>query len=332
MNGASYDANHLAESYVRMAMIGIACYDYIRTIPDEIAIYRDCWQKRKERRIIFPHNVILFVLIRYVSGATIAYYNATYFLGLSEEMCVRTHRIPITLKLLQTIVSQIIIGLRTYTLARYSKRVKYFMLAIFFVTCGLEAFSNYFRRVLLWHDRLCTTGNLPGLMFTFTYYLWAVLYDICAISIATYYLFSLHLETKSLLIRQMLLDGLGYLVVLTAINLTNLIFYLSAQQYLQVRAITVGITFTWILSQGMIIHTRKAARAPRTMSTIGPTDVSTFRIAVPHHDTSDSGNACEMFEHTTHLPERVRERHESVQSDDATSVKFGGRRSASDSV
>ena len=78
------------------------------------------------------------------------------------------------LLVLQTIISQVIIGLRTYTLARYSSRVKYFMIAIFLVTCGLEAFSNYFRRVLLWHDQLCTTGNLPGLMFTFTYYLWAV--------------------------------------------------------------------------------------------------------------------------------------------------------------
>ncbi|VDC02833.1 unnamed protein product [Peniophora sp. CBMAI 1063] len=331
MNGASYDANHLAESYVRMAMIGIACYDYVRTLPEEIAIYGDYWRKRKQRGCFFPPDVALFVLIRYVSAATIGYYNATYFLGMSEEMCARTHAIPVTLKLIQTIVSQIIIGLRTYTLARYSTRVKHFLIVIFLVTCGLEAFSNYFRRVLLWHDRLCTTGNLPGLMFTFTYYIWAVVYDVCAISIATYYLFSLHLETKSLLIRQMLLDGLGYLVVLTAINLTNLIFYLSAKQYLQVRAITVGITFTWILSQGMIIHTRKAARAPRTMSTIGPTDVSTFRIAVPHHATSDSGNACEMLEQTAQLPELARERSGSDQSD-ALSAKFGRRRSGSNAV
>ena len=88
---------------------------------------------------------------------------------------------------IQTIVSQIIIGLRTYTLARYSTRVKHFLIVIFLVTCGLEAFSNYFRRVLLWHDRLCTTGNLPGLMFTFTYYIWAV---VLVTSIGSWYMAS----------------------------------------------------------------------------------------------------------------------------------------------
>ena len=66
------------------------------------------------------------------------------------------------------------------------------------------------------------------------------------------------------------------------------------------------------------------------MSTLGPMDVSTFRIAVPHRETSDSGNACEMV-NTLQLPELGRERSSSGHSH-AASVKFGRRRSVSDSV
>ncbi|PPQ77209.1 hypothetical protein CVT25_011055 [Psilocybe cyanescens] len=67
---------------------------------------------------------------------------------------------------------------------------------------------------------------------------------------------------------RMLYDGLGYLFVLTGINIFNLILFKTSQD-IQTAASSLGYCVSWIMSQRLLIHLYDASRERREESLEG---------------------------------------------------------------
>jgi hypothetical protein len=55
----------------------------------------------------------------------------------------------------------------------------------------------------------------------------------------------------------MIYDGLGYFLVLTGVNIFNLILYRASDQGVQSAGASIGYAVTWIMSQRILIHLRE---------------------------------------------------------------------------
>lgn len=80
------------ETVLRLGTIAICIYDYIRTLPAEYKFWRDKGPQ------IRP-NLVLFVLIRYISVAVLIVSNVGYFShSFGEKSCQRYYMVPVVLK------------------------------------------------------------------------------------------------------------------------------------------------------------------------------------------------------------------------------------------
>ena len=96
------------------------------------------------------------------------------------------------------------------------------------------------------------------------HYLLSMCYDLLTLLISSYYLLGrqpcLYLSFSSMA-RVLLVDGLGYFVMLTAVNIVNLVFFKTAPTTaLQTAASSLGYTVTMIGGQRILIHLRGKLR------------------------------------------------------------------------
>lgn len=243
------------ETVLRLGTIAICTYDYVRTLPGEYKFWRDKGPQ------IRP-NLVLFVLIRYISAAVLIVSNVGYFShSFGEKSCQRYYMVPVVLKALQMTVCQLILGLRTYSISRRSQRIKSFLVVVTVIVTLLEWFTNLYGRVMIQTDGNCTSGNDPSKLVNWMFYIWAMLYDMTTLGLSTYFLVKAGgsgLSSMTGLVRAMVVDGLGYIVLLTITNTLNLILYRASSLSAQAAAATLGIAFTWIMSQNILIKTRDA--------------------------------------------------------------------------
>ncbi|PBK99345.1 hypothetical protein ARMGADRAFT_499180 [Armillaria gallica] len=243
------------ETVLRLGTIAICIYDYVRTLPAEYKFWRDKGPQ------IRP-NLVLFVLIRYISVAVLVVSNVGYFShSFGEKSCQRYYMVPVVLKALQMTVCQFILGLRTYSISRRSQRIKIFLIVVTVIITLLEWFTNLYGRVMIRTDGNCTSGNDPSKLVNWTFYIWAMLYDMTTLGLSTYFLIKAGgsgLSSMTGLVRAMIIDGLGYIALLTVTNTLNLILYRASSLNAQAAAATLGIAFTWIMSQNILIKTRDA--------------------------------------------------------------------------
>ncbi|KAG7439507.1 uncharacterized protein BT62DRAFT_1081562 [Guyanagaster necrorhizus] len=224
------------ETVLRIGTIAICIYDYVRTIPAEYKFWRDKGPQ------IRP-NLVLFVLIRYIKS------------------CRRFYMVAVVLKVMQATVCQFVLALRTYSISRRSQRVKIFLIAFTLIITTLEWFTNLYGRLMLQTNGNCTSGNEPTKLVNWTFYIWAMMYDIVTLGLSTYYLIKAggaSVSSMTGLVRAMVMDGLGYIVILTITNTLNLILYRASKLDAQAAAASLGFTFTWIMTQNILIKTRDA--------------------------------------------------------------------------
>ncbi|KAG7441845.1 uncharacterized protein BT62DRAFT_466126 [Guyanagaster necrorhizus] len=243
------------DTIFRIGTTAICAYDYVRTMPAEYKFWRD-----RDHQI--RANLVLFVLIRYISMTLVIVSNVGYFaLSFSPESCRRYYMFPVALKVLQACVCQFVLGLRTYSISRRSERVKIFLIIFTLIIIALQWFTNLYGRVVLQANGNCTSGNEPTKLVNWTFYIWAMLYDVVTLGLSTYYLIRVGgagLSSMTGLGRAMIMDGLGYIAILTITNTLNIVLYHELELESQAAGVSLGFTFTWIMTQNILIKTRNA--------------------------------------------------------------------------
>jgi len=104
------------------------------------------------------------------------------------------------------------------------------------------------------------------------FYLLAMVFDAIAIGLSSFFLIKSASGVKNMssIIRMMFRNGLGYVAVLAASNVMNLVWYLNGVgDGDRSSSASLGYMVVWIMSQNILIHVREAAevRARRGFTT-----------------------------------------------------------------
>lgn len=251
--------NQATEKYLRIASISIAFYDYIITLPAE-------WRFYRSQSSIFRLRLacILFILIRYGSIMVMILSNYGVFsTSFTQETCKHYYMVAPVFKVIQTMISQVILGVRTFNIARRDRRIGITLVVLYFVSVSLEWFTNMFDRIPVVVSGNCTPGNSGKILSAWFYYTVAMSYDLAVLTISTVYLLRYHPLSSRLewLVRVLIYDGIGYFVVLTGSNILNIILYHTSDIKTQAAGASIGFVVIWIMSQRILIHLRELSEA-----------------------------------------------------------------------
>jgi len=251
----------------RIAAIGIAAYDYLITLPAEFRLY-----KSSSRRSL---GFILFVLIRYLSvGIFIVSGVGFFYHHFPPTVCARYGYLSPVLKVLQVMVSHAILGVRTYNIAQRTPLVGRVILTAYFVVVVMEWVSELYRRFPVQTNGNCVIGtpHPDSVISAWTFYFFAMLFDLLTLSISTYHLLKAQansISPASKLMRMLLYDGLIYFVALTAVNMVNIFLFRQLDHAIQASGVNLAYATTWIMSQRILIHVREA-RARQSTVIVSP--------------------------------------------------------------
>ncbi|KAI0646516.1 hypothetical protein C8Q79DRAFT_1010129 [Trametes meyenii] len=257
--GPLANAHTSTASFIRVISLSIAFYDYVLTLPAEWRFYRS------QRSWRLSLGCILFIAIRYSSIAVITLSNVGYFGNFwTQAECTRYYIAAPIFKVIQSMVSQLILGIRTVNISRRCRWVTWFVAVAFLLITSAQWFLNLWNRVpVQGRHNNCTAGNRPPVLTVWLYYLLSMTYDILTLGISSAYLISFNPKSGKMahLVRIMLSDGLVYFVALTGVNIFNLILYRRPDESMQSSGVSLGYALTWIMSQRILIHLRDAAAA-----------------------------------------------------------------------
>ncbi|KAG1759167.1 hypothetical protein EDD22DRAFT_995702 [Suillus occidentalis] len=280
--------NQATEKYLRIASISVALYDYIITLPAEWRFYRSQSSFFRLRLAC-----ILFILIRYDSIIVMILSNYGVFsTGFTQESCKHYYMVAPVFKVIQTMISQVILGVRTFNIARRDRRIGIALVVLYFLSVSLEWFTNMFDRILyveVPHNKIhansivfresklclyqcavhslmnhsCTPGNPGKILSAWLYYTVAMSYDLAVLTISTVYLLRYNPLSGRLerLVRVLIYDGIGYFVVLTGSNIFNIVLYHTSDIQTQAAGASIGFAVIWIMSQRILIHLRELSEA-----------------------------------------------------------------------
>ncbi|KAG1737429.1 hypothetical protein EDB19DRAFT_1986525 [Suillus lakei] len=297
--------NQATEKYLRIASISVALYDYIITLPAEWRFYRSQSSLSRLRLAC-----VLFILIRYGSIMVMILSNYGVFsTSFTQETCKHYYMVPPVFKVIQTMISQVILGVRTFNIARRDRQIGIALVVLYFASVSLEWFTNMFQRIrelcpifdlefmltleptavvvniLMNHS--CTPGNSGKILSAWFYYIVAMLYDLAVLTISTVYLLRYNPLSSRLerLVRLLIYDGIGYFVVLTGSNIFNIILYHTSDTETQAAGASMGFAVIWIMSQRILIHLRELSEAEtrRLDNTVAARSPQNARDVVPAH-------------------------------------------------
>ncbi|OCH93254.1 hypothetical protein OBBRIDRAFT_771885 [Obba rivulosa] len=244
-------------SYFRVASLSVAAYDWLWTLPIEWEIYRE-----QESILRLGRGCLLFILIRYSSICALTASNAGFFThGFSPAACGRYRYFPPSMKgdryLFQSAIAQLILFIRTWAISRHATWVLLALSALFVISVALESWSNIYKLVAVqneWYN--CTSGNYHETEFVWIHYLMCMVFDGACLGIAAGYLWMQSTDTTGVrgLARSLLRQGVLYWVVLTTVNVANLITYRVADLSAQASAASIGYTLIWIMAQRILIQ------------------------------------------------------------------------------
>ncbi|KAJ7311774.1 hypothetical protein DFH08DRAFT_897594 [Mycena albidolilacea] len=275
------DTSYKISAYFRVASLAIAGYDYLQTLPFELRIWREAWNKRQ-----LTLSSTLFLLIRYTSILALFFGSFGFFyLNFDQEGCRRFYMIPALFKVVQLMVSQAILGLRAYNLSRKSGKIGYSLLLFYFVASGLEWLTTVRNRTMMFTDPIgnCSSYSPTSALGGWFSYVVAIIYNFVTTMVCIFFLLKMKTSNGSMMsrvTRMMLVDGLWYFVVLTVIQFVNLLFNRLASPskgVQQTAAASLGYCVVWIMSQRLLIHIYEVS-AERRNESIGAAVTRTQQI------------------------------------------------------
>ncbi|KAF9784374.1 hypothetical protein BJ322DRAFT_845521 [Thelephora terrestris] len=248
-----------ASSFLRIASISVAGYDYLFTLPVEIRVYTSI----KRLKFGWTPSVVMFILLRYVSIILLVISNFGWFYhGFSADACSKYHLVAPVFKVIQIIISQAIIGYRTWNISQRSRDMGVFLLAFGLIIAALEGFSNLGSRSPVQNGGNCSPGNNMARMPQWVFYLLSTIFDVTTIGISSFFLIksSSGISRMSSVPAMLFYDGLGYVFTLIAVNTMNLILYRnSIDRGTQASGASFGFMVVWVMSQSFLIHIHEAA-------------------------------------------------------------------------
>jgi len=270
-------------AYLRVSAYAIAFFDYLQTLPAEYRLYA-----RQKGLFQLSTACILFFLVRYLGLAAMIFGNTGFFYhGFTEESCLRYYWLAPIFKLLLYLVSQAILGLRTYAVSRKSPTVLKVLIVLYIIAAVIEAISSFWKRIPSHVNGGCTSGNAPGVHLAMLYYVGGLMFDLATMTISSAYLWKYsgrNRSTRNQLAKMMLEDGLMYFIALSAMNVVNIIFYNNPNTAIQASAGPLGFAATMIFSSRFILnlseHVRDGVSGEQSAS----------RTPASHHPAFRTGN------------------------------------------
>ncbi|KAJ7232765.1 hypothetical protein B0H12DRAFT_1144766 [Mycena haematopus] len=260
--GVLSGSSHEISAYMRVASLAIAFYDYLQTLPFEYRMWRSAWKGRQ-----------LTVFDRYTSILVLVVSNFGFFYeGFTEESCQRYFLTPSVFKVVQIMVSQVILVIilvfdayassRAYNLSRKSTKFAYALIFLFVLASSRKlVFLRHGSRSLSKMVSSCSSSSPTSLWGGWAHYAVAIVYDFIITVICIFFLLKLKTSKGSM----MLVDGICYFIGLALINFLNLGLYRASSLEVQVRHLSVhtlaslGYCVTWIMSQRLLIHIHEAS-------------------------------------------------------------------------
>lgn len=259
--------NATVDEYLRVSSIAIAIYDYVWTLPTEYRLYRSQQSYQRLNR-----TCILFILNRYISAATIIISNIGFFRTFSTDACSHYFLVSPVFKVLAAMVTQIIMATRTYNISQRRTWVKYVLLLCWIFFTIIEFWSNIYQRKAVQTQidggLNCISGNIGSPRVAWVHYMVCIIFDAVTIGIACGYLYSYSPTSRPLaeLLRRMIVEGIGYFIVMTTVNILNLIIYQKAQPDTQSSAASLGYVIAWVMGQRLLInHFEATEESKRTL-------------------------------------------------------------------
>ncbi|KLO20479.1 hypothetical protein SCHPADRAFT_7814 [Schizopora paradoxa] len=249
---ASPDEGETSAAYIRVGCLAIGAYDYISTLSTEIAIYKSQYRARRISR-----QCALFILIRYVSIAAITMNGVGHFGQFSPDACSHLYLVAPLFKVLQALSSQLVLFHRTYSISQKSTKVGIGLCLMFLASVPALLFANIFKRQhALTPGNNCTSGNDSGTRIAWIHYVVCMIFDGVTTVIASTYLWRYTREFRQLRVylRRLTYEGLGYFVLLTAVNILNIVIYRGDSVDNQSSGVSIGYIATWIMSQRVLLR------------------------------------------------------------------------------
>ncbi|KIM89543.1 hypothetical protein PILCRDRAFT_1897 [Piloderma croceum F 1598] len=299
------------DSYLRIAALSVALYDYFLTLPAEWRFYRS-----QSSILHLSIACTLFILIRYSSILILFVSNYGYFAtSFTQESCNQFFMVAPVLKGIYSVHSEI-----------YTNRYRRVGSLTSYSDDGLAGdCRSQDRQYSSTKVGNCSAGNSGTHLSAWVFHLLSMVYDLVAMTISTVFLFKMNIRDKrfSRLPKIMFYDGLGYFAILTVANIVNMIFYLRSRPALQSSASNLGFAMIWIMSQRILIHLRELAadsnkpdsvvlaRNPQSSKDIGKTIRSPIDTKSPSLTNADVELAVQVRVEQTVSVEYESQDHES---------------------
>jgi len=198
-------------------------------------------------------------------------------------------------------VSQAILGFRTYNIALRNVWIGNILLSTYIIVVMFQWYADLANRIPVMTDGNCMiqSAHPHQPISAWTFYFTAMLYDFLTLSISTIYLLKPNAAEEVVLVprdvpsilvphraarilKTLLCDGLGYFVALTAVNLMNVFLYRGAARAVQTSGASLGYAITWIMSQRILNHQRdERMRMASVIEVQQTTTNSTVTTTVP---------------------------------------------------
>jgi len=161
-------------------------------------------------------------------------------------------------------VSQFVMGIRTYNLSQRLRNVGLVILVLYVAICTAQWVSVLYRSATSnsAESQCRRVVNHARSFGAWTFYMVAIINDSIVTTISFRYLmkyyFSATTSVMSNVTEIMICDGLGYFVLLTVTNIFNLILLRTSEQT-QSAAVSLSYVATWIMTQRILIDLHEAS-------------------------------------------------------------------------